>query len=158
MHRSCARLVFVVSLAGGASSAGCSTASVIDSDPRGATVIVDGVRGTTPFTARLPITTFGRYPIRVEMDGYHPYEGDLDREWNASATLLSLAFPPALLWSVNHAAGMTTIRLNPIKRFPDDFARTEPWKPDLPPPPPGMTDIPRSPDRPRSEPPPGERR
>src|SRR5258707_15159298 len=76
--------------------AGCSTATVIDSDPRGATVIVDGVRGTTPFTARLPVTTFGTYPIRVEMPGYEPYEGVIDRQWYRTATPLSVAFPPAI--------------------------------------------------------------
>jgi PEGA domain-containing protein len=122
-----------------ATLSGCSSASVIDSEPRGATVIVDGVRGVTPFTTRLPITTFGRYRYRAEKRGYLPAEGELPREGNSVAIALSILFPPALLWSVHRAADHVTIRLSPEVPFPAGFAHEEPWRPDLPPLPPGMT-------------------
>lgn len=134
------------------SSAGCRTEALIDSEPRGARVTVNGVEGVTPFTASLPITTFDQYHFTIEKEGYKSERGTLARQPNTGAILLSVFFPPALLGDVYRASSYTFIQLTPERRFPDDFAHVEPWRADLPPLPPGMTGPVRNRERATSRP------
>lgn len=133
------RRAFFTFLFGGASlTIGCRTELLIDSNPRGATVEVNGQRGVTPFTTKLPLTTFEHYYYSVEMEGYESTRGEIERETDLGAVLLSVAFPPALLFDVYRASSYTLIQLKPAKDFPGAFAHNEPWRPDLPPLPAGM--------------------
>ncbi|HKE01408.1 MAG TPA: PEGA domain-containing protein, partial [Planctomycetota bacterium] len=85
----------IFALAAPIALAACSTGVVIDSEPHGARVLVDGeVVGITPFTARLPITTFGTYSFVAELPGYRTAEGELPQETNPEAIALSIFFPP----------------------------------------------------------------
>jgi hypothetical protein len=64
--------------------------------PRGATVLVDGLRsGTTPITLELPA---GRHSLRVELEGYTPLEKTVDLvagdDVTISGELLSPGTPP----------------------------------------------------------------
>jgi hypothetical protein len=120
-------------------AAGCSTAVLVDSDPRGALVVVDGVRGVTPFTARLPVTTFGTYAIRADKEGYETFEGELDRDANSTGIALSCLFPPAFLWSMYRAPDAVRIQLVSKTPFPEAMTHLEPALPELPPLSAGMT-------------------
>lgn len=122
-------------------ASGCRTTTVINSEPQGARVLVDGVEGFTPFSVGLPITTFGSYPVRIEADGYEAYEGELPTEANVWAIVLGLCFPPAWLWDWNRAVSSTTIELRPLRRFPQDESYEEPFTPFLPPLPPTMEET-----------------
>lgn len=73
----------LLALAGGAAvvvAAGCATIIhgsrqdvSVASTPTGAHVVVDGAQvGETPYVARL--SRKERHTVRVELDGYHPYE------------------------------------------------------------------------------------
>ncbi|MBI3817499.1 MAG: PEGA domain-containing protein [Planctomycetes bacterium] len=119
--------------------AACRTLALIDSNPRGAAVEINGVRGVTPFTAELPVTTFDHYNYKMELEGYESREGELAKTPNTGLILLSFAFPPALLQDVYRPATYTYVELRPLRNFPAGFSREEPWKSALPPLPIGMT-------------------
>lgn len=63
---------------------GCVGTILIDSVPRGALVIVDGVpEGETPIEIEIIRNQFVRsYDLRLELPGYEPHEQDLTRESN----------------------------------------------------------------------------
>jgi hypothetical protein len=132
-----------------AAGVGCRVQSVINSEPQGARVVVDGYEGVTPFTASLAITTFGSYPMQVELEGYEPYEGEITTEPNVGIILLSFCFPPALLFDWNRPVALTMVELRPVKPFPETYSTEVPWTPVLPPLPHSMED---SPSRPASRP------
>lgn len=127
--------------------AACRTRTIIDSSPRGAHVTIAGRTGITPFTIDLPRTTFTPYQYSISMSGFEAGTGTIERETDIGAILLSLPFPPALLTTVYRAKSYVCIEMKPVQEFPDAFAHTEPWTPDLPPLPPGMVGAVRNRER-----------
>ena len=125
----------------GALGGACHTEALIETNPPGATVEVDGVRGVTPFTASLGVTTFGNYPIRAEMDGFEKYDGEVAKDPDVNSILGSVVCPPLWLVLWNRATPGTVIELKAIKPFPSAYAHEEPTQPFLPPLPPGMDPV-----------------
>lgn len=130
--------------------AACRVESVIDSEPRGAVVEVDGQRGVTPFTASLAVTTFGSYPIRAEYEGYELYESTVEKQADLNTILATTPIFPFWLLDWNVPAPYVLVRMRPAKRFPRDSTREVPFEPILPPLPPGMDVEAGSATRPKS--------
>lgn len=135
--------------------AACRAGTVIDSDPRGADVVVRGVHGVTPFTVNLDLTTFDHYQFEMTKEGYETYRGEIAREANLPTIFFSIMFPPGFLWTTCRPAAYTFVKLTPVQPFPQSLVHEEPWRSDLPPLPPGMTQPARN--RPPADSKPAER-
>lgn len=95
LARSAVALAALVALA-----AGCKRTVLIDSEPTGALVRVNGQpRGTTPFRTTLEYTTFSNFEILLEKEGYRPATARLPMELNPGALICgATGCLPLLLW------------------------------------------------------------
>ena len=79
--------------------AGCARTVLIDSEPPGAVVRVNGQpRGTTPLRTKLPYTAFSTFEVTLEKEGYRPATSRLPMELNPASLVCGVACPPVLLW------------------------------------------------------------
>ena len=86
--------------------AGCSTEIVLSSKPDNAklTVAKSLINGKTPITSSIRRTTFGKYPFRIEKDGYESLYGVLPLNVNGAVIALDvLFFAPATFWNTQRA-------------------------------------------------------
>lgn len=80
-------------------AAGCGRSVLIDSEPTGAVVRVNGVaRGTTPFRTKLEYTAFTNFEVLLEKEGYRTATARLPMELNPGALICGVMCLPALLW------------------------------------------------------------
>ena len=93
--RSAIALALLVAL-----SAACKRAVLIDSEPTGAVVRVNGQpRGTTHFRTQLEYTAFSSFEISLEKEGYRPATARLPMELDAGALICgATGCLPLLLW------------------------------------------------------------
>lgn len=85
-------------LALSAFAASCTRHVLIDSEPSGAVVRMNGqVLGTTPFRAPLGYTAFSRYEIVLEKEGYRTATARLPMELDAGALICGTVCWPMLL-------------------------------------------------------------
>lgn len=82
----------------GALAVSCNRQVMIDSDPSGAVVRVNGqVRGTTPFRTNIEYTAFSRYEIVLEKEGYRTATTRLPMELDPGALICGTMCWPMLL-------------------------------------------------------------
>jgi hypothetical protein len=95
----------------------CSRQILIDSEPRGALVRLNGqVRGTTPFRTSVDYTAFSRYEIVLEREGYRTATAKLPMELDAGSLICGTVCWPFLL--VVQRPSHTVFVLEPLR--PDD--------------------------------------
>lgn len=76
----------------------CSRQVLIDSEPRGALVRVNGqIRGTTPFRTSIDYTAFSKYEIVLEREGYRTATAKLPMELDAGSLICGTICWPFLL-------------------------------------------------------------
>lgn len=79
--------------------ASCHRSVLIDSEPTGALVRVNGVpRGTTPIRTNLEYTAFTNFEVTLEKEGYRPATARLPMELNPGALICGVMCLPVLLW------------------------------------------------------------
>ena len=81
---------------------GCSTSNFV-SKPENAQINIGktNISGTAPLNGRIPRTTFGKYPVKVQKDGVAPLYGILPLHVSPAAIGLDvLIFAPATFWNV----------------------------------------------------------
>lgn len=86
--------------------AGCSTHIMLSSVPEKAHLVVakSDISGTMPISASIRRTTFGKYPFKVEKEGYEPMYGILPLNVSGAAiTMDALFFAPAAFWTAQRA-------------------------------------------------------
>lgn len=77
---------------------GCHRSVLIDSEPTGAKVRVNGIpRGTTPFRTNLEYTAFTNFEVMLEKEGYRPATARLPMEFSAGALICGVVCWPFLL-------------------------------------------------------------
>ena len=80
-------------------AASCHRSVLIDSEPTGALVRVNGLpRGTTPFRANLEYTAFTNFEVVLEKEGYRTATARLPMEMNPGALICGVMCLPVLLW------------------------------------------------------------
>ena len=80
--------------------------STFTSIPPGAEVEIGKAQllGTTPFSGKIGSTTFGKYPIKIQKDGYDTIYGNLQLKVKGGNIVLSaLFFAPAAFFSAQNA-------------------------------------------------------
>jgi hypothetical protein len=80
----------------------CGHYSTFTSVPTGAKVRIGKayVSGTTPLTGKVGSTTFGRYPVKVQKDGYETLYGNLPLKVRGGRIVLdALLFAPAAFFN-----------------------------------------------------------
>lgn len=84
----------------GALATGCKRSVLIDSEPTGAILRVNGVaRGTTPYRTDLQYNAFSNFEITLEKEGYRPATVRLPMEMNPGALICgATGCLPLLLW------------------------------------------------------------
>jgi hypothetical protein len=89
-------------LCAAATLSACTETVVIRSNPPGARAFLNGHElGLTPATTTLDYTAFSSYQLRLEKEGYLPYDGRLSTEVNIGSLIIGVVVCwPALLWVV----------------------------------------------------------
>jgi hypothetical protein len=105
----------------------CSTKVMLLSKPEKAnlTVAKSNISGTTPIAASIGRTTFGRYPFKIEKEGYESMYGSLPLNVSGTAiTMDILFFAPAAFWNAQRAFPFYEFDLEKrvirYKKSPDD--------------------------------------
>src|SRR6476659_4160816 len=93
---------WIASLCCAATLSACTETVVIRSNPPGARAFLNGHElGLTPATTTLDYTAFSSYQLRLEKEGYLPYDGRLSTEVNIGSLIIGVVVCwPALLWVV----------------------------------------------------------
>lgn len=81
-------------------SSGCSSLVTVTSDPKGATIRINGrYYGVTPSTFSIGSSTFGSYQITLEKDGYDTVVATMEKELYVGRLIVDIIFffPLALI-------------------------------------------------------------
>jgi hypothetical protein len=85
--------------------AGCSSGTIIRSDPSGATVYIDGSKaGTTPYYHSDIKMVGDRTSVKLEKEGYEEFETSFTRseEFQLPQFIGGLFFPISLMWVMGY--------------------------------------------------------
>lgn len=96
---------------------GCTSSTVINSNPQGATLFVNGERvGTTPYTYSDAAIVASTREVRLELDGYETFRGKFQRtgEANVPAIIGGIFLLVPFLWVLNYE-DQYTFELVPVE-------------------------------------------
>src|SRR5437016_229967 len=81
---------------------GCTETVMVRTNPPGAHAWLNGNDlGMTPAIANVDYTAFSSYELRLEKEGYQPYNGHLTTEVNIGSLIIGVVICwPALIWVV----------------------------------------------------------